>query len=226
MKYCSSPSDSFHSGCSIFHNWTNSQRFAGHDSICFSFSEFLEVGKKQPALDVLYDVIKSKKHRTWQKIHEPIMLKYLELCVDLRKSHLAKEGLYQYKNICQQVCTPITNYIFYFSSKLYVLKSEWNENSPYQFSNCMLKISLWTIRLCTSFIFKKCFDLDLPVKTTDYSLVTHTWLLQSFSLLKPLSASTLKMQMVFIPFSIICYTCMYFTIWNKRSVATSISSWL
>lgn len=63
----------------------------------------MEVGKKQPALDVLYDVIKSKKHRTWQKIHEPIMLKYLELCVDLRKSHLAKEGLYQYKNICQQV---------------------------------------------------------------------------------------------------------------------------
>ncbi|XP_010221609.1 PREDICTED: eukaryotic translation initiation factor 3 subunit A-like, partial [Tinamus guttatus] len=47
--------------------------------------------------------MKSKKHRTWQKIHEPIMLKYLELCVDLRKSHLAKEGLYQYKNICQQV---------------------------------------------------------------------------------------------------------------------------
>ena len=70
--------------------------------MCFS-TEFLEVGKKQPALDVLYDVIKSKKHRTWQKIHEPIMLKYLELCVDLRKSHLAKEGLYQYKNICQQV---------------------------------------------------------------------------------------------------------------------------
>uniref|UniRef100_A0A673I619 Eukaryotic translation initiation factor 3 subunit A n=1 Tax=Sinocyclocheilus rhinocerous TaxID=307959 RepID=A0A673I619_9TELE len=66
-------------------------------------NEFLEVGKKQPALDVLYDVIKSKKHRTWQKIHEPIMFKYLELCVDLRKSHLAKEGLYQYKNICQQV---------------------------------------------------------------------------------------------------------------------------
>lgn len=74
------------------------------DLIVYFFkTEFLEVGKKQPALDVLYDVIKSKKHRTWQKIHEPIMLKYLELCVDLRKSHLAKEGLYQYKNICQQV---------------------------------------------------------------------------------------------------------------------------
>jgi hypothetical protein len=35
------------------------------------------------------------------------MLKYLELCVDLRKSHLAKEGLYQYKNICQQVPTEL-----------------------------------------------------------------------------------------------------------------------
>lgn len=73
-------------------------------------TEFLEVGKKQPALDVLYDVIKSKKHRTWQKIHEPIMLKYLELCVDLRKSHLAKEGLYQYKNICQQVRAPANHW--------------------------------------------------------------------------------------------------------------------
>ena len=66
-------------------------------------NEFIDVGKKQPALDVLYDVIKSKKHRTWQKIHEPIMEKYLALCVELKKSHVAKEGLYQYKNICQQV---------------------------------------------------------------------------------------------------------------------------
>ena len=66
--------------------------------------EFIEVGKKEPALDALYDVIKSKKHRTWQnKIHEPILFKYLELCVDLRRSHIAKEGLYQYKLICQQV---------------------------------------------------------------------------------------------------------------------------
>lgn len=78
----------------------------------FVITEFLEVGKKQPALDVLYDVIKSKKHRTWQKIHEPIMLKYLELCVDLRKSHLAKEGLYQYKNICQQVTSFLVQHIF------------------------------------------------------------------------------------------------------------------
>ena len=66
-------------------------------------AEFIDVAKPQQALDVLYDVIKSKRHRTWQKIHEPIMQLYLELCVDLKKSHVAKEGLYQYKNICQQV---------------------------------------------------------------------------------------------------------------------------
>ncbi|KAJ8025425.1 Eukaryotic translation initiation factor 3 subunit A [Holothuria leucospilota] len=66
-------------------------------------NEFIDVGKKEPALEVLCDVIKSKRHRTWQKIHEPIMEKYLALCVELRKSHVAKEGLYQYKIISQQV---------------------------------------------------------------------------------------------------------------------------
>ena len=30
-----------------------------------------------------------------------IMFKYLELCVDLKKSHVAKEGLFQYRNMCQ-----------------------------------------------------------------------------------------------------------------------------
>ena len=67
-------------------------------------SEFLDVGKLKPALEVLSDVLRSKKHRTWQKVHEPIIEQYLNLCVELRKSQAAKEGLYQYKIICQQVC--------------------------------------------------------------------------------------------------------------------------
>ncbi|XP_003741206.1 eukaryotic translation initiation factor 3 subunit A [Galendromus occidentalis] len=65
--------------------------------------EFIDVGKEASALDALYEVIKSRKHRTWQKVHEPIMTLYLKLCVDLKKSHVAKEGLFQYRNICQQV---------------------------------------------------------------------------------------------------------------------------
>eukprot|EP00795_Rhopilema_esculentum_P012434 gene12434-3101_t len=66
-------------------------------------NEFVEVGTKEAALDVLYEVIKSKKHRNWQKIHEPILKLYLTLCVQLKRSVSAKEGLYQYKLICQQV---------------------------------------------------------------------------------------------------------------------------
>ena len=60
-------------------------------------------GKMSRALDTLYDVFKSKKryHTYSEKLIEQIMFKYLELCVDLRKSHIAKEGLFQYRNMCQ-----------------------------------------------------------------------------------------------------------------------------
>lgn len=65
-------------------------------------SEFIEVKNKHRALEILCDVLHSKKHRTWQKKHEEIMMKYLELCVELKQSYVAKEGIYQYKIICQQ----------------------------------------------------------------------------------------------------------------------------
>ena len=60
-------------------------------------------GKPSRALDTLYDVIKSKKrnHNFSEKLIEEIMFRYLELCVDLKKSHVAKEGLFQYRNMCQ-----------------------------------------------------------------------------------------------------------------------------
>ena len=63
------------------------------------------LGKPNKALDTLYDVIKSKKrnHNYSEKLIEEIMYKYLELCVDLKKSHIAKEGLFQYRNMCQSV---------------------------------------------------------------------------------------------------------------------------
>lgn len=61
------------------------------------------LGKPSRALETLYDVIKSRKRNNTysEKLIEQIMCKYLELCVDLRKSHVAKEGLYQYRNLCQ-----------------------------------------------------------------------------------------------------------------------------
>ncbi|CAF0741705.1 unnamed protein product [Brachionus calyciflorus] len=77
--------------------------FAKPESALKRAEEFMDVGKKRRALEALYEVIRSKKHRTWQKIHEEIMKKYLVLCVELKESHMAKDGLHQYKNICQNV---------------------------------------------------------------------------------------------------------------------------
>ncbi|CAF3534916.1 unnamed protein product [Rotaria socialis] len=65
--------------------------------------ELIDVGKKQRALETLFEVITSRRHRTWTKAHEPLMEKFLDLCVELKKSQLAKDGLHQYKTISQTV---------------------------------------------------------------------------------------------------------------------------
>ncbi|CAF4451610.1 unnamed protein product, partial [Rotaria sp. Silwood2] len=65
--------------------------------------ELIEVGRKQRALETLLEVVKSRRHRTWTKTHEPLMEKFLELCVELKKNQIAKDGLHQYKTIAQTV---------------------------------------------------------------------------------------------------------------------------
>lgn len=54
-------------------------------------------------MQALHDLITSKRYRSWQKPLEKIMMKYVELCVDLRKGRFAKDGLIQYRIVCQQV---------------------------------------------------------------------------------------------------------------------------
>ena len=66
-------------------------------------SELIHVGQKQAALQALHDLITSRRYRSWQKPLEKIMMKYVELCVDLRKGRYAKDGLIQYRIVCQQV---------------------------------------------------------------------------------------------------------------------------
>jgi translation initiation factor 3 subunit A len=48
-------------------------------------------------------VFQARRHKTWSKTHEQIMLKHVELCVALRKPHVAKDALFQYKALTQQV---------------------------------------------------------------------------------------------------------------------------
>ncbi|KAL5261295.1 hypothetical protein ACHWQZ_G007113 [Mnemiopsis leidyi] len=64
--------------------------------------EFIEVNKKNDALDTLHEVLRMRRHRQYQHdLHEPIITLYLSLCVELKKGHAAKEGLYQYKILTQ-----------------------------------------------------------------------------------------------------------------------------
>ncbi|RUS22411.1 hypothetical protein BC937DRAFT_89318 [Endogone sp. FLAS-F59071] len=64
--------------------------------------ELIAVGQHGAALQTLHDVVISKRSRSVPLANmEPIMLKFVELCVNLRKGKLAKEGLHQYKNIAQ-----------------------------------------------------------------------------------------------------------------------------
>ena len=77
--------------------WYKNTKVSNVNVILMNFPTFS--GKPTRALDTLYEVIKSKKrnHSYSEKLIEQIMFKYLELCVDLKKSHVAKEGLFQYR---------------------------------------------------------------------------------------------------------------------------------
>ena len=60
------------------------------------------MGQSPAALNVLHEHVTSKRTRSSPiSSLEPVMLLFVELCVDLRKGKAAKDGLYQYKNIAQ-----------------------------------------------------------------------------------------------------------------------------
>ena len=60
--------------------------------------------EKNLALDMLHNFIAAKKKLSqWSKVYESLMKRHLELCIDLKNPHLAKDGLHQYRNLCQTV---------------------------------------------------------------------------------------------------------------------------
>ncbi len=59
--------------------------------------------EKRFALDQLHAVIGVKRKGVWSKIYESLMKRHIELCVDLKDHHTAKDGLHQYRNLCQSV---------------------------------------------------------------------------------------------------------------------------
>jgi translation initiation factor 3 subunit A len=68
----------------------------------FYYIELQVVGQDEAALQALHEVVLSKRSRSNPiTVMEPIMLKYVELCVELKKGKMVKEGLHQYRNIAQ-----------------------------------------------------------------------------------------------------------------------------
>ncbi|KZT03082.1 uncharacterized protein LAESUDRAFT_660591 [Laetiporus sulphureus 93-53] len=62
----------------------------------------ISVGQNHAALQALTEMFSSKRFRSTPLASlEPIVLRFIELCVDMRKGRTAKEGLMQYKNIAQ-----------------------------------------------------------------------------------------------------------------------------
>ncbi|KAF3004178.1 eukaryotic translation initiation factor 3 subunit A [Curvularia kusanoi] len=64
--------------------------------------ELIGVNQQLAALQLLHEHVTSKRTRNSPIVSlEPVMILFVELCVDLRKGKLAKDGLYQYKNTAQ-----------------------------------------------------------------------------------------------------------------------------
>ena len=76
--------------------------FSKPETVLKQAEGLVSVGQAHAALQSLTEMFSSKKFRsTPLAALEPIMLRFIELCVDMRKGRTAKEGLMQYKNIAQ-----------------------------------------------------------------------------------------------------------------------------
>jgi translation initiation factor 3 subunit A len=66
--------------------------------------ELIEVGKVEDANQALYDIITDNqtRRRQWSKTYEEIMMKLMELSVQLRKPLMVKEALHKYRATCMQ----------------------------------------------------------------------------------------------------------------------------
>jgi translation initiation factor 3 subunit A len=63
--------------------------------------ELESIKQEDAALQLLHEILASRRHRTWSPTYEAIMMTYLNLCLKLHKSREAKDGLHQYRNLSQ-----------------------------------------------------------------------------------------------------------------------------
>ncbi|KAG8899724.1 eukaryotic translation initiation factor 3 subunit A, partial [Tulasnella sp. 403] len=76
--------------------------FSKPETVLKQADGLISVGQHEAALQSLTEMFASKKFRNTPLVSlEPIVLRFISLCVDLRQGRTAKEGLMQYKNIAQ-----------------------------------------------------------------------------------------------------------------------------
>ena len=76
--------------------------FAKPETVLKRSEELVNVGQPQAALAALNEIFTSRRFKqTPLPSLEPIMIRFVELCVELRRGRTAKEGLMQYKNVSQ-----------------------------------------------------------------------------------------------------------------------------
>ncbi|KAK4471468.1 hypothetical protein MN116_004578 [Schistosoma mekongi] len=61
--------------------------------------ELIKCDKKSNALEILYEVMRVRRTKQWQKVLEELMMLFVELCVELRKNAHFRKAIYQYKNM-------------------------------------------------------------------------------------------------------------------------------
>lgn len=78
----------------VHHRWEN---------VLARADELIAVGNQSAALQILHETIISRAFQHNAMALESILQRFVELCVDLRRGRLAKDGLHQYRSASQNV---------------------------------------------------------------------------------------------------------------------------
>ncbi|KAF0993184.1 hypothetical protein HZS_2950 [Henneguya salminicola] len=64
-------------------------------------SEFVDLGKRESALEILFEAIRARRGKTWSPSLEEAMSNFLKLCISLRSAQGFKDGANQFRILCQ-----------------------------------------------------------------------------------------------------------------------------
>ncbi|KAE8253956.1 hypothetical protein A4X13_0g3593 [Tilletia indica] len=76
--------------------------FTRPETVLKRAEELIGIGQSQAALQALHEIFSQRRFKqTPLPSLQPIMIRFVDLCVDLRRGRIAKDGLMQYKNMAQ-----------------------------------------------------------------------------------------------------------------------------